>query len=62
MSIYKNKCEKECSYCKKKFSTFFFDLSHYVYKVKKGKTFIYQCSYPCYKKEKGKYENNRNAT
>lgn len=63
MKSYLSNCDKQCSYCKKKFSMFFYDTRRYVYKIKlKNKKTIYQCSYPCYKKEKERNENSRNAS
>lgn len=63
MKTYMSNCGKQCSYCKKRFSLFFYDIKGYVYKIKlKNKKYIYQCSYPCYRKEKERYENTRNAS
>lgn len=62
MKTYVSNCDKQCSYCKKKFSLFFYDTKEYVYKVKVDKKYIYQCSYPCYRKEKERHENTRNAS
>nr|DAK86212.1 MAG TPA: zinc finger domain protein [Caudoviricetes sp.] len=62
MKDYMGKSNRQCSYCGKKFSMFFYDIREYVYKVKEDKKYLYQCSYPCYRKEKERHENTRNAS
>lgn len=62
MFNYFNSSDKECSYCKKKFSMFLFDKRDYVYKIKINKKYIYQCSYHCYLKEKERYGNKGNTS
>lgn len=50
---------KTCNECKKKFSTYGYNLSEYAYKVNVSEKVHYFCSYNCYNKYLTRLEEKR---